>query len=241
MSLPARIAHTGHNLGQVSDRTAFRGASTSLIPQPNPRLSISEIGVATLQRKWWCRKDLAPSFLPKRGERDDLWRDLAFIDCDVSDAGDGSYITENYNGIIGGDRAPVVIERITYPRREVTLHNSVGSLVLVYKCPKRHRRWAALTADEDKPGENPIVAPEFAKMPQPLFFKEARGLEVTGNGATAELLRAFGFRIENQRTLDIDQQGHVFVHDEIIERQIVQISPADVDIIRALNSTPLLS
>ncbi len=215
----------------ISASTVFRGTSTALTLQTGSRLSIDETGVATLTRRWKCRRDLASGFLGRRGDIDFQYRNLRLIDSETSDEGAITTISDRYNGFIGGLAEPQVVERVNNAVKEVTLFNASGSLNLVYLSPKRTRIWSE---DREPRLKDYYYAADFNNKPvKILFFKDQNGLELSGDGVTQELLNSFTFKLRSVRTqFDAPQDGFVYRVTEVVERQIVQEAAVNLVLIQ---------
>lgn len=214
----------------VSATTVFRPAMTKLVLQSGSTWPIDEQGVTTLRRKWKCRRDLALKFLPRRGDRDFLFRNLRVIQCDPVDDGALTTFDVLYNGFIDG----IVPEKLPpddqVEQIEATLHaglvNGVaeGSITVVYLAPTRVTTWAS---DKqvlfDKPYASDIT---FQKPPQVLYIRQANGIQLEGN--TAAFLKKIQFEIRAVRKqFRSAPDGFVFRNSETVQRQFIQAAHFD--------------
>ncbi|MEQ1861889.1 MAG: hypothetical protein ABMA13_18375 [Chthoniobacteraceae bacterium] len=238
MSIP-RIAHEGQST-DLSALTVFRPALTTLILQTGSRAPTDELGVTTLTREWKCRRDLAESFLARRGDVDFQFRDLRLVDYVTRDEGAITTLTERYNGFIGGAREPVVISRRNRQIKEVSLRAKSpfeGALTLVYYSPSITRMWAAI--DEPQIAGDPYLytGPEFAGVKgwvKPIHFRNGNGDVLTGADTTAALMSRFDFKVQSIRTkFDPTPDGHVYRVTEVAERLITQPQLVDAEFINA--------
>lgn len=218
----------------LSARAAFRGDSTKLVLQPGSSWPTDELGVTTLTRRFWCRRDLAARALPRRGDVDRIMRDLQLgelrvVDFDATDSGTSTMFTVRYNGFLAGSRRDTIIQRGPVNEElEVELHPRYpleGSMTLVYLAPT----WLKAYATDREPllKDRYKVAGYVAPV-RPLYFR-SNGLTIEADKDDLRaFLRWFDFELRTERVqFDPQPDGHVWRVSEKLQRRIVQ--PRTID------------
>jgi hypothetical protein len=216
----------------ISAATRFRGDSTQLVLQPNSHEEPDQFGVNVLTRKWWCRRDLVESFLPRDGDVDFLHRDLKYWKHAIDYDGSGAMMTTWFNGFIGRpvrvykSEEDVQLQEVTVTGVPVPVSGQIPesgnanvSVSIVYLSPTITTTYASLS----KLKQSEPIAVEPEGKCETIEIRGPNGVVITNTDRITENLADFGIVPRIQRMgFQRRQEGSIWKVTETVQRLLVQ-------------------
>jgi hypothetical protein len=217
-----RIYGSG-NTTSLSARTVFRGDSSRLwLLKDTTKFGEHELAFDTMNRTFFCRRDLEESFRPRQGDIDYEFKQMRVWTYTQERKGGLTFYHVTFNGYLK-QRARVVRSEYNEKQNEITLTTLDGGATcgLVFMCATVTNRYANPTRPSSR---EPIVARPDSYV-QILALRGNGGIQLAGSErlTIAQLRNFFGVKVQTIRTNFVRRlEGAVWMCDETVDALPIQ-------------------